>query len=771
MIKKDNSNIIKNQSMKKREVLFCALTSFIVLLIISIKILNFSSVDEKFVIELIKKFYWDPFPVIRYPSFFLYITYIFSKIAGLLLNHIGFDFVFNILTIDNLILFAGRTLNFMLSVMFIFYFFIFLKKHLRHEISAYYGVILLSTNFTFLLYSRILSTDLLTSIICLIASDLLLTYIEKNKTKYLFLSGYFIGLAISTKYNVALILPMFIITLFTPKGRTADIIRRTWKLGLGIVTGFLSGNPNWIVKPVENILLLLNVYNLKGGSVFQGLKKNSALETLYIIFNTYYKQFGFIFFLLFIISVIIIIKKKNKKIIILFAGFTTYILLLAFTRFYGIRFSLPSIPLYITIIVSGIDEILPVKEKTHRKQILTFITIFFAAFFTLKTIHLIKLFNLTYFNNYQGYSLNFWYKHNLITFNKKTGYTVMSPPINFGYPLEKSLKKGKIKKLRFIIIGNAHYKPNLKMLMYEKFTVFHKIVRKKLKPWTPSTIFFLYKPNIFFIKNKFIIKKKLTSSNCIIPKMIYNPGRIAYLPHGYYEKLPLKLTTRNGFAKRYYYSYENYNNWIVFLFNPENKIKLLKLQINNKHRHVSLKPFSIMKLEFSNVKKKLLFPDFVYTLVTKEEKQGKGTIILAGPRRLLFNNCQTTNQHLSFMATLNSEELFDDYLKNEKVTLWEKKFYYSTGMDYKLLRLMNAIKIKRPVTFILKKGKYLIKLNSIKEEKLKLIIFYNKKNHTIKEEHKLKNTITSVEIKGNIAFGKIVGNNIDAEIIPDYRDL
>jgi len=326
--------------------------------------------DERLTLTMIMKFgtlnfaptyIWHP-PLYHYLVFIpIAIFFVIGNIIGLFHNKIDFiAFYFNN---THYFFFIGR----MMSYMFYWLSAIMIYKIIRLYYDRFVSHI---TVLSYLLVPRFIldfSTTRPETLLFLNTAIFfyffLRYYFDTTRTKYLFLSAFFLGVSIATKYNSAYLGLLFIFLIFFKwrNYKWQQVAQILLKAGFFIFLGFFICNPFFIIN-FRTYFYNLKLFGIEMKYYWKGLPYGNHLRELVSLL--YLNIFGF-FILIF--GFFNLIKKDKKLLLIVSSVVLIYEIYFGifFNNYSPLRYLNPLLPIVALFFGAGIDFI-----KNHKKYIL-----------------------------------------------------------------------------------------------------------------------------------------------------------------------------------------------------------------------------------------------------------------------------------------------------------------------------------------------------------------------------------------------------------------
>ena len=324
-------------------------------------------------------------PFVTKPSFTIYLGYLFTKIFG-----------YSIYSLRILMVFIG--------ILTIIACYIFAKKLYDKE-TALLTVLLLSMSTLFISNVSIYMTRVPLGLFLILFSIYLLDYLDKEKPKYLYISGLFFGLALGTDLFATLfLLPVLIIFFYTKKIEikpfhiNKNILIAIIPIMIGLIIAFPQVlNPVYLYQSLReqfgHALVLGNVSN--PGSSFLGIPSGFMPVYYYFVGMLFKLQFLFPIFVLSFYA----LYKGNKYDKILLILMLIPFVSLSLLKVKMLRYIIFLLPFMFLAIARTI-----MKYKNSWKKIMIFLLM---AFFLFRAYELYDLYpNYELSGYYAGMSLS-----------------------------------------------------------------------------------------------------------------------------------------------------------------------------------------------------------------------------------------------------------------------------------------------------------------------------------------------------------------------------
>ena len=247
---------------------------------------------------------------------------------------------------------CGRLNSLIFSILGVIIVFLIGKKFFSTEV----GLIaswLVALNPLNVIYSHYLSRDTMQLFWILLILYFSLKILDKKLKKHIFLSGFFVGVCVSTKYNgvVTMILP--IVAIITGNLQRKELLSEYVKdfllVGVSMTVGFLVTNP-YFFHTLPDFWKYFKKYTL--GNILIGSENlanfnKTRSPVLFYLFDAQYYGFGIFLWSVAVISFLYGMVKKNSKVILMISFVVVYtFLLIRIKNWLMVRWVLPLLGVY-----------------------------------------------------------------------------------------------------------------------------------------------------------------------------------------------------------------------------------------------------------------------------------------------------------------------------------------------------------------------------------------------------------------------------------------
>ena len=790
----------------------------------------FESLDEAIIMNWIKDLDRNPFPVLRYPSLFVYFHYVLTWIYKAVLSFLGIinntsdflisDFGFRF-TIE-----AGRVVSALFGTLTVFFAYkigeTFYNKH-----TGFAAAVLMGANNLLVLYSHVFKPDILVTLLVTVTLYFVLKYFHQPEPKYIFLASLFYGLAVAAKFNAFPIIAAIILTVLFARKRDnrIPVIKTFLLLSAGAAAGFFAGAPNWLIHPLGNLKQLFTEFSPGSGQGYETYDLKTPLETYQAMSSDFITYFGLIFFVFLIAAVLTGLFIDNKKDILISSFIVVYVIFFGFFGFYAGRFGLPLYPAAALLI--GKFLFLDLKKLfLHLRQykrlwqyVVPVLCIPIAIYVLHNTIINVKSFNLLKTQSEWDRTLEYRKQHNIEDKHFNIGRQIFTPRVkgkNIKLTKKFYLKFSERDSRKLLHFVQAHLPTyNTFMAAIEKDKkkkdpravnlLFHKpfywIRKREYQPWNPECIFLYHiSPSLWGIKTG---QYKID-----FPRPFYRSKDTSFLPLQIYEKNPNFGKLSGGIYKHWLYSTKEIKKLKIFLFSRQKDFDVT-VRINNTtlaFKKELRERLPVEVFEIHNIKYKKFYYDYVYHMeIESKQEQLRGK-----PYYFVFypvyaddadesGHKKTNKKEPIFVLNKKPIKEIPRLFSNERIPPWMKSVYKKTGVDLALLNFLsnhilykNSHKIARDISIDyipLERGHYFLRLYGEKivdsypvgsTAFLEYTLFSSKgmrKQHVGLKGQLL--SAISLEVKERIGFVKIDikglrKNNYSLKrvaVVPDYRQF
>lgn len=806
-------HINKLEKFKLDKLLLYALLAITFLLSIK-QMLPFDSVDEGQLMHWIRRLHHEPFPALNYPPMFLYLHYALSWIYGAFLSLIG--------VIDNSAGFvvssygfrftmeAGRVVSALLGTMTV-YMAYRMGKDFYNRHAGFLAALLLAVNHLFILYAHIFKPEILLTFLLTLSLYYLLKYLHNQppQLKYILWSSFFFGLAMAAKFNVfSFFFVILLAVIWHHKKWTLSMLY----IPLCMAAGFLSGAPNWLIRPIGNFKAQLQQYTPESGDLFHQFESRSAFQIYTDFPRDFIEYFGIAFFIILIISLVYSFIRRDKKDISIPVFIIIYILLFAIFGYYAERFALPLFPAAALLIGKFVFYDLPRILKNNKttsparkylrqywKYAVWVLWIPILIYGAGRGLEEIKTYNLFKTQTRWDRVIEYRRQHGIEKDGINVGRQIFTPRIdsnNIKITKHFQIKypRHERKNLDFIQAHRPTYNDYIsgkklkspETMDLSPFRPFYEIRKRNFQPfWNPETVFLYRVPDSLAAMAP--VQRKIA-----LPRTFYPASHTIFLPLQTYEKNPGFGELEKDTTVRWLYSTEKIEKINITFFSLRKKSQLL-IDINGKQfplNNDNRKP--VETIEMNDFPEKSFYYDYVYRLsIHSPQRRLEQNPYYFVIQPQFAGKTVKPNSPL-FPAPVGAD--IPALFSNQPIPPWVQSFYKETGIDLSLLTYLNTQSLDMdthetasPDIFPLEKGVYKLHLETGpispqqptgKEACLEILAWgpqggWNKK--TILTGSRI-NTVL-LEINQPLCFVKIhfAGlreNNIDVKrilLLPDYR--
>lgn len=340
------------------------------------------------------------------------------------------------------------------------------------------------------IYSHYLSKDTMQLLWILLAMYFSLKILDNKSKRDIFISGFFVGVCVSTKYNgiVSVILPAMAVVMANLRKKelffvyVMDIL----VISISVAIGFLVTNP-YFFHTFPNFLKYFKEYTLKdillvSRSNLSNFNKVRS-SVLFYLFDAQYYGFGIFLWVIAMVSFLYGIVKRNSKIILMISFVVVYMfLLIRIKNWLIVRWVLPLLGVY-CLSASWFCYELYKKKRFYK--------IFSGVLILITSIHSF-LYSLSYVNmmtRTDTRDLSSEYIEKNIVENEEIGtigvpYSYESSLIQTNYWYKNdNIISNRIKKYKIVVINNSQdliiYKPKYLCLSEYRYFPLSELPKQK----------------------------------------------------------------------------------------------------------------------------------------------------------------------------------------------------------------------------------------------------------------------------------------------------
>jgi len=799
------------------------ITKYIILLIILVTAFllriklwyRFYALDEQTMLQMTWDLYREPFPlglkgIVGYPPFFMYLNFMLSffyKNVLIFLGVIDFDSQFIATGFGpDFTLTLGRLLTSLFGTLIVYMVYHSGKEFYNKNAGLLAAALIAVSRFD-IFDSHRFKPDILLPLLMTIVLYLCLKYLKLQKSYYLFIGSFVLGLAVATKYMAVIetVLIIAVVFLARPIIDRSLFTKKLSLIPLGGVIGFFAGAPNWLVHPLSNFRhafgYMTNVYYFYEDYKAYSQSTLSYGKYIHSILDT----FGPIFFALFLVGLFLVVLRRNKidMVIILYA--LIYFVFLGSTATFGNRFALPLFPAVALIIGKTlfVDLWRWFDYHIRAKRLAVLVILGWTLFFVFSALGQ----NLCYFNliktaSTPDYMLNYRIFHiphfpNKFKFcsemfasrrpgDRLTYDLTLVPYRKFtGNDSFEFLSTGFLSEDILTQLQNIALKNELQQRL-KKYVPFYRLDKQKFwHNYAPGILWYRIHPSISNIKKK--------ERQIHLPEIFYalDNFNTIYLPLQQYEKNTCFASIKENTYAKWLYSKKKIENVHFYIFSPAGA-ENMKIMVGKQSKIILRIPDSrILEIDVPSPKPENFFNDWVYKMEISFESRHSPVYMAFFP-----TYAPDSADKGNFIFTANTSEKIPDLFSPSPYPEWIKKFYTETGIDLPLLQLTSSSTLFKNENksvddieidyFPLERGTYIIQIMgeqiiqsmTINPQKQASCKVYGIDHHQLNyffDDHKNWNEIR-IEINEPLVFVKIKlkglrrGNFMVDRIIitPDY---
>jgi hypothetical protein len=671
--------------------------------------------DESSLLKMTMHFHERQFPdgaypfYPGYPPFFLYLNYLLSLIYQKILLFLGvirFPGQFLHSTSGNdFILMAGRIISALAGTAFVALAWR-MGKSFFNSASAWFAALLMTVN-SFLVYdSHVFKPDMLLALLLFASLLYALKYDQSPQRRWLFLSSFFFGLAVATKYHAVVEL-LFLLPAFAIAARRDHRpLRETLFLApVAMSCGFFFGAPNWVVHPFLNIAAAYRFITYHYAA-FRFYEKKLAYSAF---FKTILGSFGPVLFAFLLIGLIAVFVNRQRTALLLAAYVGVYVIILGNTSYFGTRMLLPILPAMALLIAGTLFDILPRLLQNFGKVsrfYLPLVWALLAIYFLHGALMSFRHYNLLHSASTFQQASDYRFRH--IPAGHSLAHENLTPGFagDLGFsdlteiPLQRFRGPNAVHFIcsglfsRFILEETSNPLVKNKLLhRLSHYAVIQRIHKPRFSSFDDDIVFWYKKPYWVGKLNLDRPLQHLPRLFSLPPAKL--PSDTCFLPLQNFEKSPLVGKTTNGIWIKNLYCSRPLAS-LTFFFHAPSPGKVLQISVNGKKEKVILTQGSqVRRVEITGFRPRCLHQDFIYSLALTIDANGLPVSLACVP---VFRSAPEMALETPLFNRPQSDP-FHEPFSNAEAPSWCQEIYRVYGIDPSFYCLAQSEKLYSNLVF------------------------------------------------------------------------